>query len=221
MKTINSILIIFMFAAGFVSCGLDNYDEPEIYLTGSVTYDGEPLQLRHSSVKFDLEQDAYELDDKIEVFISQDGTFSSLLFKGSYRFVPRPGTGPWVDGDPVEFELSEDMELEYAVTPYYVLRDNRIAMEGTELVSSCRIVPVVPERELESLTLYIGKTKFVDDRGGYNIGLEDFPAPVTGVNNLVFDITEILDDNPVLYARIGLKIQGFDERIFSEVVRIK
>lgn len=79
-------------------CGLDNYDEPEAQFSGRVTYQGEPLQLRHGSIKFDLEQDSYELGDKIEVAIAQEGTFAARIFQestGSYR-VRAMALGPMI-----------------------------------------------------------------------------------------------------------------------------
>ena len=67
MKKIMKATVLLAGAWLMQGCGLDNYDEPEAQFSGRVTYQGEPLQLRHGSIKFDLEQDSYELGDKIEV----------------------------------------------------------------------------------------------------------------------------------------------------------
>ena len=63
--------------------------------------------------------------------------------------------------------------------------------------------------------------RFVDDRGGRSVVTSNFEQPAEGVNNVSVNIKEIVDKYPVLYARIGLKIHGVDERIYTEIVKIK
>lgn len=220
----NSLIITVLLACTWLmqGCGLDNYDEPGASLTGRVAYRGEALQLRHGSVKFDLEQDDYELGDKIEVAIGQDGTFSARLFPGRYRLVPRPGNGPWTDDyEAVEFTIKGSKQLDFEVTPYYLLRDVAIILSGNTLRGACSVEDIARSNAIEAMTLFVGKTRFVDDRGGRSVATAAFEQPAAGANSVILHIGELLGKYPGLYARIGLKIQGVDERIYTEVVKIK
>lgn len=220
MKTLYYIATLILAGLMF-SCGLDNYDEPGALLTGKITYNGEAIGVRHASVIFDLYQDDYELNNTIEVFINQDGTFSSMLFNGPYRMVARDNNGPWLnDSQPVEFTVKGNTEIEFNVIPYYTLSDIDITKTGNNVTGSCIINKADGSKELEEMTLYVGKTRFVDDRD-YNKVASINQTPVVGVNSLTVDISAVEAANPVLYARFGVKINGVDQRIFSEIVQIK
>ena len=222
MKKIMKATVLLAGAWLMQGCGLDNYDEPEAQFSGRVTYQGEPLQLRHGSIKFDLEQDSYELGDKIEVAIAQEGTFAARIFPGAYRFVPRPGNGPWTDDcQPVEFTIKGGKQLDFEVVPYYLLRNSNITLSGNTLNGVCSVKSIAGGKAIEAMTLFVGKTRFVDDRGGRSVVTSNFEQPAEGVNNVSVNIKEIVDKYPVLYARIGLKIHGVDERIYTEIVKIK
>lgn len=178
--------------------------------------------MRHGSIKFDLEQDSYELGDKIEVAIAQEGTFAARIFPGDYRFVPRPGNGPWTDDcQPVEFTIKGGKQLDFEVVPYYLLRNSNITLSGNTLNGVCSVKSIAGGKAIEAMTLFVGKTRFVDDRGGRSVVTSNFEQPAEGVNNVSVNIKEIVDKYPVLYARIGLKIHGVDERIYTEIVKIK
>lgn len=222
MKKIMKATVLLAGAWLMQGCGLDNYDEPEAQFSGRVTYQGEPLQLRHGSIKFDLEQDSYELGDKIEVAIAQEGTFAARIFPGEYWFVPRPGNGPWTDDcQPVEFTIKGGKQLDFEVVPYYLLRNSNITLSGNTLNGVCSVKSIAGGKAIEAMTLFVGKTRFVDDRGGRSVVTSNFEQPAEGVNNISVNIKEIVDKYPVLYARIGLKIHGVDERIYTEIVKIK
>ena len=222
MKKIMKATVLLAGAWLMQGCGLDNYDEPEAQFSGRVTYQGEPLQLRHGSIKFDLEQDSYELGDKIEVAIAQEGTFAARIFPGEYRIVPRPDNGPWTeDCQTVEFTIKGCKQLDFEVVPYYLLRNSNITLSGNTLNGVCSVKSIAGGKAIEAMTLFVGKTRFVDDRGGRSVVTSNFEQPAEGVNNISVNIKEIVDKYPVLYARIGLKIHGVDERIYTEIVKIK
>ena len=209
MKKIMKATVLLAGAWLMQGCGLDNYDEPEAQFSGRVTYQGEPLQLRHGSIKFDLEQDSYELGDKIEVAIAQEGTFAARIF-------------PWTDDcQPVEFTIKGGKQLDFEVVPYYLLRNSNITLSGNTLNGVCSVKSIAGGKAIEAMTLFVGKTRFVDDRGGRSVVTSNFEQPAEGVNNISVNIKEIVDKYPVLYARIGLKIHGVDERIYTEIVKIK
>lgn len=220
MKTLNYIPVVILSVLLF-GCGLDNYDEPSSQLTGKIIYNGETIGVRHASVIFDLYQDSYELSNTIEVFVDQDGTFSSMLFDGDYRMVARDNNGPWLNGSqPVEFSVKGNTQIEYKVTPYYTFSNVSIVRTGNNIAGACTLNKVDGSREVEEITLYVGKTRFVDDRD-YNKLVSANQIPVAGVNNLTVNISEIEAKYPVLYARLGVRISGVSQRIFSEIVQIK
>lgn len=222
MKKILNAAILLTSIWSMQGCGLDNYDEPKSQLKGKVTYQGEVLQLRHGSIKFDLEQDAYELGDKIEISVAQDGTFSALVFPGEYRLVPRPGNGPWTDDcQAIEFSIKGSRQIEFEVIPYFMLRNTTISLSGNTLKSKCSVESIVPGRTIEALTLFVGKTRFVDDRGGRSVVSANFEQPTEGLNTISMNIKDVIEQYSSLYARIGLKVEGIDERIYTEVVKIK
>jgi len=222
MKTRYYISVILLLTGLMYSCGMDNYDEPESHLTGKITYNGEAIGVRHGAVIFDLYQDDYELSNTIEVFVAQDGTFSSMLFNGKYRMVARDNNGPWLnDSQPVEFTVKGNTQVEYKVTPYYILSNVDITRTGNNVTGACTINKAGGSNDLEDIALYVGKTLFVDDRD-YNKVISINNDPVEGaVNTLSLDISDIESKHTILYARIGLKIHGIDQRIFSDVVQIK
>ena len=50
MKKIGTIFSLLSLSLLAVSCGLDNYDEPESFLEGKITYEGKQLGLKGTNV---------------------------------------------------------------------------------------------------------------------------------------------------------------------------
>ena len=86
MKGIAKIVSAVLCGLFITSCGLDNYDEPQSTLEGRVVYNNQPVYVRGTSdaVQLQLYQDGYEKRDPLSVFVSEDGSFSAILFDGQY-----------------------------------------------------------------------------------------------------------------------------------------
>ena len=79
-----------------ISCGLDNYDEPESFLEGKITYKGKQLGLKgtNGGNSTTIVSGWYANHDPITVYATQDGTFSAVLFDGPYKLVTKDKNGP-------------------------------------------------------------------------------------------------------------------------------
>ena len=195
-------------------CDYDNYEEPKNLLTGRIVYNGEPVGLKQTGTGQDynvleLYQPGFEGTAPIPVYVDQDGTFSAMLFKGSYRIVAKNGSGPWVDmGTELYFDVTGDTSVDFPVTPYYVLSNEEYSVddEGMLTVSfrvdrgAFTLINGKPDALIESITLYINNTRFVDD--------VTFRKKVDSANLSIGEqtITVSLKDAelaeyPVLYAR--------------------
>lgn len=65
MKKIRTIFSLLSLSLLAISCGLDNYDEPESFLEGKITYKGKQLGLKgtNGGIQLQLYQDGYANHD--------------------------------------------------------------------------------------------------------------------------------------------------------------
>lgn len=216
-------------------CDYDNYEEPKNLLTGRIVYNGEPVGLKQTGTGQDynvleLYQPGFEGTAPIPVYVDQDGTFSAMLFKGSYRIVAKNGSGPWVDmGTELYFDVTGDTSVDFPVTPYYVLSNEEYSVddEGMLTVSfrvdrgAFTLINGKPDALIESIALYINNTRFVDD--------VTFRKKVDSANLSIGEqtITVSLKDAelaeyPVLYARLAIGTQGISPKLYTAgSVRVK
>lgn len=206
----------------FMNCSKDNYKEPNSIINGKVVYKGSALSLRGTgeAVQLQLFQEGYPLQGHIPVFVGQDGSFSVKVDDGDYKLVARNNNGPWVNAnDTVRFQLRGNMTIDYEVQPYFWLNSVNISLENLGILTvSFEIEQLVSSAQVDYVMLLIGKTKFVDD--ATNILRKDFKE-VQADFIASEDITKLLNENPNLFARVGLRASGSDQAIYSEVVKIK
>ena len=96
------ICLLLCAAIALAGCEYDNYEAPKSRLCGRIVYDDEPVGLRQTGTGQDynvleLYQPGFEGTAPIPVYVAQDGSFSAMLFDGTYRMVAKNGSGPWVD----------------------------------------------------------------------------------------------------------------------------
>ena len=224
MKKIGTIFSLLSLSLLAVSCGLDNYDEPESFLEGKITYEGKQLGLKgtNGGIQLQLYQDGYEKHDPISVFVGQEGEFSALLFNGEYKLVTRDGNGPWINRhDTVMVNLSGHSEVNIEVTPYFTISDEQLAVSGTTMTASFTINQIVSTATINKVMLILSKTQFADDVN--NVFRKDITEVSAGAVNLSADIsgnTEIAKAK-ALYARVGVLANGVDQAIYSPVIRLK
>ena len=225
----NKILILSLLATwviAIISCSPDNYDKPTSPFSGRVVYKDQPLGIRGSSsdVYLLFFQDGYELKSSFACIVSQDGSYSAMLFDGTYKLVMNALRGPWVNNpDTVVVVVKGKTVKDYPVTPYYTLSNISYNLSGTRLRASFDVTLVDGSRAIEYVALMVNKTQFVDIGSNTHVAW----TQVTGANavpghfDMELDISNV-SNYPFLYARVGVKIAGIDHAIYdTKVEKIK
>ena len=239
MKSSALLVVTLASAAMLAGCdnmfGLDNFDEPNATLTGRVVYNGEPVGVRSGGVELELWQPGYELNQKIPVHVAQDGSFSASLFNGSYKLIPVRGNGPWVNTtDTLTVNVSGATSVDFPVTPYYTITNASVSYNGGvnapagAIQATFGINAVAGGADVEYAALYVSTTNFVD-RTNRVAGVEQTPTQLGGIAgtksltvNLPANIrlTPSPEPRTEVQARIGLKIAGVSEMIFTPVFEV-
>jgi hypothetical protein len=203
---------------------LDNYEAPESTLTGRLLYQGNPIGLKSNEVQLELWQPGYALNQKIPVYVGQDGTFSATLFDGNYKLNVLPGSGPFVDiRDTLVVQLNGQATIDVPVTPYYTITNPTITQSGGNIQATLSVGAVNTSRALEFVGLYVFNTGFVD-RQYYTVRTErarstipDLGAPIT----LTVALNAALAGRDYVFARVGLKTVGITPLLYGPVVKIE
>jgi hypothetical protein len=222
-------LVVFCLAA--FSCKKDNYEEPRSKLSGKFHYQGEPIYVQHDQVPFELYEYGFGKVGPINGAITQEGTYSHVLFNGNYKLVVRQGQGPFAwpqtgdKSDSLSITVNGDTQVDISVEPYYMVRTPQIAKSGADVSATFRIEKIITDvarvKDLERATLYINKTQFVSEANNIN-KTNIAGSAITDPNNVTLSVS-VPNMSPVqnyVFARIGLKIAGVEDMIFSSVVKI-
>jgi hypothetical protein len=223
--------------------GLDNYDEPDSMLSGRLTFEGEPVNVRSGGIELELWEPAFELNTKIPVYVAQDGSFSAALFAGDYKLNAIRGQGPWlVTDDTLQIAVAGETTRDFPVTPYYVVETPSFAyapppagapaaFNGGRINATFSIRTVNATRQLQMAALYVSTTSFADRNNRVNLVETQrtalpanwATAPITLGVNLPTDIRLTPSPAPRTHvqARIGLQVAGIQEMIFSPLVEIE
>ncbi|RYY29807.1 MAG: DUF3823 domain-containing protein [Sphingobacteriaceae bacterium] len=223
------ILLIFLAAA--FSCKKDNYEAPSSTLNGRLIYRGDAIGVEYNQVPFQLYQPGFGKIGPITGTFDQDGTYSTLLFNGNYKFTIPPGQGPfkWKENannqrDTVAVTISGNQSIDIEVTPYYMVRNPQITVASGRVNAAFNIEKVVTDataKGIDRVTLYINKTQFVS--GADNIAAVDLNgSAITNLNNLTASVAipAISPTQNYIFARIGIKISGIEDMIFSPVQKL-
>ncbi len=224
-------LLIVIVCASVLSCKKDNYKPPSSLFSGRLVYKGEAINVEHDRVPFEMYEYGFGKVGPINGAITQDGKFSHMLFDGDYKFVVRPGQGPFLwpqsggKADSIGVTVRGSMNMDIEVNPYYMIRTPQIAKGGTGITASFRAEKIITDvangKNIERVYLYINKTQFVS--GTNNIANTELAASaITDPNNITISVAvpNISPTQDYVYARIGLKIAGVEDLIFSPLVRI-
>jgi len=231
MKIKLQYILLFALYGAAVSCAKDNYKEPSSKLTGRVVYQGEALGFENYQVPYELYQFGFGKVGSIGSTFDQDGNYSAVLFDGDYKLIIPNGQGPFIwkktssgNPDSIAISLRGSQTLDLEVTPYYMIRNPQVT-GGSGKVSATfkldKITTGADARDIENVTLYINKTQFVS--GADNIGQAGIGGgDITDPNNvsLSVNVPSITPTQNYVYARIGLKIAGVEDRLFSPVVKV-
>jgi hypothetical protein len=235
MKNIKQYaLAMALLAMALGSCSKDNYDAPESTLSGRVVYNGEALQLRgNQAVQLQLYQRGYAKHDPISVYVNQDGGYSARLFDGQYQLITRNGNGPWSPQgrDTIEVQVVGSTIQDVQVTPYYLVQDAQIALNGNSLDASFTVEKIAGGG-IKRFFVALSTTQYANS-DEHNVDLYDVHPDFTEYDETGKTYTFPTKDysgnemfqtalkRGTLFARIGLTPNGSDESIYSKVVRLR
>ena len=232
MKLRNSLWILSV-AVFFAACQKDNYSAPKTTLSGALLYQGDTLYMGAHQVTFQLWQSGFGKMTPINVNVDQNGSYSSLLFDGTYQLVIPSGQGPFIadninsatPSDTLTVQLHGNTKQDIEVLPYYLIQAATFSLEGGSVKAQCDLQQVITDdraRPVESLILYVNKTQFVDNN--YNIAtmaLSGSDVPIGQPVDLQVAVPDMTPTQDYVFARIGLKIQNVEDMLFSRVVKIQ
>lgn len=224
--------IAFITACAVISsCEKDNYDPPSTTLTGRLVYQGEAIGVERDQVPFELYQYGFGKVGPIGQSFAQDGSYSALLFNGEYKMVIPIGQGPFLSkltgagtADSVAISVTGNQTLDVEVTPYYMIRNPQISASGGTVTSTFSVEKIVTDanaKDIENVALFINKTQFVsgnDNIGNTTVAGTDIADPANV--SLQVAIPAITPAQNYVFARIGVKIAGVEDRIFSPLVKV-
>lgn len=229
MKKLVFYILIAGLAGTLGSCKKDNYDEPGSKLSGRLMYKGAPIEVEYDRVPFEIFEFGFGRVGPINGTFAPDGTYSHLLFNGSYKLIIRPGQGPFLFGTPGKIDslsvtMNGSQELNIEVNPYYMIRNPQITGNATSLSAKLALEKIITDanaKNLERVDFYVNKTAFVS--GSDNIGrTERQAATITDLANitLTVPVPAITPSQNYVFGRIGVKIAGVEDMLFSPVVKI-
>jgi len=224
MKHLSKIFLLAALIIISVSCGKDNYDAPGSLFTGKVVYNNQPLGVRGSNgdVYLQFWQDGYDLKTSFNVYVAQDGSFSAMLFDGTYKLVMNNNRGPWVNSpDTVVVNVKGKTNQDYPVKPYFMLSNITYNKNGNTLTASFDITQITAGKTIEYIALMVNKTQFVDFGDKTHVNWVQNKSVTPGHVSLQLDITNNLKEVK-LYGRVGLKISGIDQGLYdTQVFEVK
>jgi len=233
MKIRYYLILALCITALITSCKKDNYDAPELDFTGRLVYKGEAISVQYNSVYFELWQPGFGNYAPIRVNVNQEGTYSAKLFKGDYKLVFTANRGPFLwpknakgTQDTLAVNISDSKTMDIEIVPYYMIRNATLAAASGKINASCKLEQIITNanaKAVERVSLYINKTQFVDGNNTNNIAVQDLTgAAIADLNNLNMsvNIPNIVPTQNYVFARIGVKIAGVEDLIFTPVSKI-
>lgn len=227
MKKIFNILIL-LTAVVFAACEKDNYDEPDVTLSGAITYEGDTLRVKSGEVTLQLFEMGWNASASsyVSVHVDQDGTFTQKIFSGKTYKLICSDTGPWnlpATSDTITLQTAGDIRQNVEVRPYFLLKNTQIstAVIGEEqLVKAVfNINKVDADAEVEFATLYINENYIIDaQRTNQTKSLT--AVSFSSENEIEMELNETMKKYNFVYARIGLKIRNVSSLLYSDIVKI-
>jgi len=232
MKIKFHYIFLITLSVAVVSCKKDNYTAPASTLQGRLVYKGDSIGVERDQVPFELYQYGFGKVGAIASSFTQNGTFSSLLFDGDYKLIIPGGQGPFMwkqtasgTPDSLAITLRGSQNLDLEVTPFYMIRTPQITGGGGNVSGAFKVEKIITDvnaRDIDRVSLYINRTQFVS--GADNIATTDLAGTaITDLNNisLSVQVPAMVPTQNYVFARIGLKIAGVEDMIFSPVRKIQ
>lgn len=224
MKKI-SIYALILLTGLLGACQKDNYEAPQSQLTGRIVYQGEAVPVSYNDVVFELFEPGWQLKNPITVTVDQEGTYAALLFDADYKAFFQPNQGPFIaPSDSIAISVSGNTGFDIEVLPYYMLRNPNFLVNNREVTATFNIEQIITDeraRDIEHVTLYVGKTLFTDGRtAAANTKLDG--GDITSPDNVSLSVSvpNLTPTQNYIFARVGLKIAGVEDMIFTPVQRL-
>lgn len=236
---LRNIAIALTIVCMLAGCKKDNYAPPKSILKGRVVYNKEALGLRSNGVQMELWQYGYQLFNKIPVYLDQEGGFQATLFDGQYKLVMLRGNGPWADNtDSIDVTLRGATDIEVMVTPFFTISNATFTYQPADstITATFTTNQVVTGKTLESATLYVGQTQFVDAINQMelvnvsplsagtqlNAKISLKASKYTSSADRVKQLNLLsLYNKKYAYVRVAVKTSGIAERIYSPVQQVR
>jgi hypothetical protein len=228
LKLIIALGVIGSFLA---SCQKDNFDEPGSKFEGKLVYKGEAINVSYNDVTFQLWEPGWQKKGEINVAVDQDGSYSAMLFNANYKLVIPSNQGPFrsitnteTQSDTILVNLNGSKTMDIEVMPYYMIRTPQFAVSGRDVTGTFKAEQIITganAKNIESVNLYVNKTQFVDFRSNVaSAELVGASVTVGTTVSLKATVPAITPTQNYVFARIGLKIAGVEDMIFSPVVKV-
>jgi len=217
------IMLIFTTAGLLLAgCEYDNFEAPKATLSGKVVYQGNAVSVRNNGPQLELWQDGFALKSPITVNISQDGSYSAILFNGRYKLVRR-ADAPWQQqaSDTLIVNVSGNTTYDVPVSPYFTISNDTFGKSGNNITARFVVNKNIPTANLELVRLYLGKSiltdqvqrEFLVDGNVANI-VSGQPTEITA------SLPDNLKDLDYIFARIGVKSSSAGEYYYTQVQKI-
>lgn len=107
-----------------------------------------------------------------------------------------------------------------------MIKNAQISGSGTTVTASCKIDKIITDanaKDIERVNLYINKTQFVSGNGDQQIAKAEIGGGAVDPNNVTLSVTvpSMVPAQNYVFARIGLKIAGVEDMIFSPLQKIQ
>lgn len=225
---LNRLLYIFYFIGllSFASCSFDNHDAPSCRFSGSLVYKGEPIGVGYNDINFELWEANPKWDIKaaIMVAVAPEGSYSAELFSGNYKVKIVKGQGPFLALDTIPVQVNGTTKLDIEVTPFYMVRNPTYSISGRTVTGNFKIEQIVTDaalaKNIESVGIYVNKTIFVDMTQNNVCSSKTGTIADRNAVSLSVTVPSLLPVQNVVYARIGIKIAGVEDPIYSPVQQV-
>lgn len=244
MKVVTPLALAMVAAGCDGIFSMDNWDPPESELSGVLTYQGKPLGVRLNSTFLDLWQTEpeYPIEQRIDVYVNQEGQFRAKLFDGTYEVNVRSGSYGWVDNSDTRYEvvLRGQAELEIPMQPYYTIENETFTYTpgpgpGGSITATFTVGKHNQDLNLEFVGVYVATRAIVDRTNSLSISNSvrertraqiqeqlDSNSPITITIPLPDDIhvTPSPARRNFVHVRVGVKTVGRTELVYTPLHKV-
>ncbi len=232
--------------SALASCEYDNYDAPSHEYKGALLCDGKPFQYDANRSLFRFYQKGFGKEDSgTALSVSNDGTFSQLLFDDTYKLTlvnqtlpfempDFPSKGAGLGYDSIAYRITGNIVQNFEVHPYYKISGLSAALSenGRNIVATFNVEKMTnTEKEapaLKSAKLYLSTSRIVDSgtncMRSVNVSSSENGGYEVSIPLAYYRDKKYYVNNFRTYAfyRVALELDGIpDYYLFSEIKKIE